>query len=71
MTTTQWAELASFGTGLEAEIARQKLDDAGIPALIKSDVSGIFGAAFQGIVPSGVSVSVPEPELARAKEIIG
>ncbi len=69
--TTQWVQLASFGTGLEAEMARQKLEAAGIPALIKSDVSGIFGAAFQGVVPSGVTVSVPDPELTRAKEVIG
>jgi hypothetical protein len=69
--TTQWAQLASFSTGLEAEMARQKLEAAGIPVLIKSDASGIFGAGFQGVVPSGVTVSVPDPELARAQEVIG
>ncbi len=69
--TTQWVQLASFGTGLEAEMVRQKLETAGIPALVKGDVSGYLGAAFQGVVPSGVTVSVPDPELARAKEVIG
>lgn len=69
--TTQWVHLASYGTGLEAEMVRQKLEAAGIPALINSDAPGMFGAGFQGVVPSGVMVSVPDPELTRAKEVIG
>ena len=70
MTQAQWTIVASFGTVLEADIARQTLEAAGIPVLVKGDVPGIFGSGFQGAVPSGVSLSVPDPEVARARELL-
>lgn len=69
--TATWATLTTFGSGLEADIARQTLDAEGIPALVRGDHVGIFGAGFQGTVASGVELLVPEPELDRARELLG
>ena len=66
-----WATLTTFGSGLEADLARQTLDAEGIPALVRGDHVGIFGAGFQGTLASGVELLVPAPELDRARELLG
>lgn len=66
----EWIEVATFATGLEADIAKSALEDADIPVLVRSNAPGIFGLAFQGVVAGGISLHVPTPELERARELL-
>ena len=66
----EWIEVATFSTGLEADIAKGALEDADIPVLVRSNAPGIFGLAFQGVVAGGVALHVPTPELERARELL-
>jgi len=66
----EWIEVATFNTGLEADIARAALEDADIPVLVRSNAPGIFGFAYQGGVAGGVALHVPTPELERARELL-
>lgn len=68
--TAQWVEVASFSTGLEADIARATLEEAGIPARVVSNRAGVFGLTFQGFVPGGITLEVPSPELERARDLL-
>ena len=63
-------EVATFSVGLDADIAQGALEAAEIPVLRSSDQPGIFGAAFQGVVPRGVTLSVPSPEVERARALL-
>lgn len=65
-----WVQIASFGTGLEADIAQAQLESAGIPVLRQSDGVGVFGLSFQGAMPRGVQLSVPSPEVERARDLL-
>jgi hypothetical protein len=68
-----WSVLATYSSGLQADIAMQQLEQAGIPALRDSnDAAGIFGASFQGTTPAGFTVRVPTDTLedARAAAIL-
>lgn len=67
----EWVVLGSFGSGLEADIARQTLEAEEIPVLVRGNQAGIFGGAFQGPVIGGVELLVPERELARARALVG
>ena len=66
----EWVEVAAYSTGLEADIARQQLDAEGIPVLVKSAASGIFGLSFQGAVTGGITLFVPSPEVERALALL-
>ena len=66
----EWVEVATYGTGLEADMARQQLDAEGIPVLVKSTASGIFGLSFQGAVTGGITLLVPSPEVERALTLL-
>lgn len=66
----EWIEIGTFSTSLEADMARQTLDAAGIPVLVKSNASGVFGSGFQGAVPGGVTLHVPSPEVERAQSLL-
>jgi len=66
----QWVAVQSFSTGLEAEMAQQVLEQAGIPSLLRSDRAGVFGLTFQGPVPGGVTVVVPDSAVAQARELL-
>ena len=66
----EWIEVATFATGLDADIAKSALEDADIPVLVRSDAAGIFGLAFQGVVAGGIALHVPTPEFARARELL-
>lgn len=69
--TAQWVTLTTVGSTLEADLARQTLDAEGIPALVRGDHVGIFGAGFQGPIGSGIELLVPSPELDRARVLLG
>lgn len=66
----EWVVVATFNTGFEADMARQLLEEEGIPVLAKSDAPGIFGAGFQGAVTGGVTLLVPDVESDRAMQLL-
>ena len=66
----QWTKLATFGSGLEADIARARLEEADIPVQLRGQPTGIVGPSFQGSIPGGVDVYVPSPEVERARELL-
>ncbi len=66
----EWIEVATFSTGLEADIAQGILEDADIPVLVRSNAPGIFGLAYQGVVVGGIALQVPTPEFERARELL-
>jgi hypothetical protein len=66
----EWVTVATYSTGLEADIARDALESADIPVMVLSGSAGIFGLSFQGSVPGGVALQVPSPELERAMEVL-
>jgi hypothetical protein len=56
--------------GPEAEMARQQLENEGIPVLVGNPAPGIFGAGFQGNVTGGIRLSVPSPEVERSRLLL-
>ena len=66
----EWIKLATFTSGLDADIARATLEEADIPVQVRGLHVGIFGPSFQGAVPGGIDVYVPSPELPRARELL-
>ncbi len=68
---TTWTQVASCATILEAEMLAEQLRAAGIPAVIHSEGSGFFGAGFQGLMPSGATLSVPPSAAEEARELLG
>lgn len=66
-----WVRVASFGSGIEAEMALAKLRANGIFAITRShDIAGVFGAAFQGFTPRGVDVFVGSDDLRDAADLL-
>jgi len=70
MADVGWKVLATFASGLEADIAIARLEDAEIPALRDSHDAGIFGAGFQGSTARGVTVRVPAAALDDARAVL-
>ncbi len=66
----EWVKLATFASGLDADIARATLEEADIPVQVRGQHIGAFGPSFQGQVPGGVDVYVPSPELGRARDLV-
>ena len=66
----EWVKLATFGSGLEADLARETLEAAEIPVQVRGQHIGLFGPAFQGPVPGGLDLYVPSPELDRARDLL-
>jgi hypothetical protein len=67
---SQWVKAREFATRFEAEMARARLETAGIPTTIKSHEGGMFGAGFQGVVPSGVELHVPRHRLVDVQALL-
>ncbi len=66
-----WSVLATYSSGLEADIAIGQLEQAGIPALRDShNAAGIFGYSFQGTTPQGFTVRVPTSALDDARATV-
>jgi hypothetical protein len=65
-----WERVALFGAALEAEMARQQLEEAGIPALIQNPSTGLFGPGFAGRSALGVTLLVPSDRVEEARELI-
>lgn len=66
----RWVVLGSFSTTLEAEMVKQTLEADEIPVLIRGSYAGVFGGAYQGPVPGGIELMVPESELERARTLV-
>jgi hypothetical protein len=63
--------LATFSSGLEADMALARLESAEIPAMrAPTAATGIFGPGFGGRTSHGVTVLVPEGVLAEARELL-
>ncbi len=69
--SAHFVPVASYSTGMEAEMAKVQLEAAGILVLTGGENVGIFGAGFGGQVGGGVTLSVPEPMLMLAQELLG
>ncbi len=67
---SDWVELATFGTGFEADLAQQSLTEAEIPCLMRGNQAGIFGAGFQGPVMGGITLYVPASAIATARDLL-
>ena len=68
MTVSGWADVATFSSGFEADIAIATLEAGGIRAERDSnDTVGIFGPGFQGATARGVTVRVPADQLDEAR----
>ena len=68
MNESGWRVLATYSSGLEADIAMQQLEAAKIPALRdNNNATGIFGPGFQGTTPQGFTVRVPDDVLEDAR----
>jgi hypothetical protein len=70
MSRPRWVPVAAFGAVYEAEMAAARLEDAGIPALVRSSHVGIFGPGFAGPTPQGIQLLVPEERLEEAREVL-
>ena len=71
MTASGWADVATFSSGFEADLAVANLEAAGIHAVRDSnDTVGIFGPGFQGATARGVTVRVPADSLAEARAVL-
>jgi hypothetical protein len=66
----EWVKAEEFATQFEAELARARLTSAEIPCIIKSHSTGLFGPGYQGFIPGGVELHVPEPLLEEAREVL-
>ena len=70
MSTSGWAFLTSYEYGHEVDFAEATLSEAGIPALVKGREAGIWGPSFAGAPSQGLSLWVPEAQLAAARELL-
>jgi len=66
-----WIEIASYGTGIEADMAITMLDAAGIPGRLKGERAGVFGVTFQGALAQGLTLLVRPEDSERARGILG
>ncbi|HLV26425.1 MAG TPA: DUF2007 domain-containing protein [Gemmatimonadales bacterium] len=66
-----WSLLTVVGTSLEVDMMKQTLDAEEIPALVRGPYAGVFGGGYQGPVPGGIQILVPEQELERARDLLG
>ncbi len=67
----KWVSVASFGSGLEADLAVQRLEAEGIVAIARgNDTVGIFGPGFQGRTAQGVDVLVPSDAVSAARAVL-
>jgi len=69
--TARWVSVATFAAGLDADIAVQQLEAAGIPAIARgNDIVGLFGPGFTGPSARGVEVVVPSPFADEARSLL-
>jgi hypothetical protein len=67
---SDWVKAKEYSTRFEAEMGRARLESAHIPTTIKAHEAGLFGAGFQGAIPSGVELHVPRGRLNDARDLL-
>jgi hypothetical protein len=67
---TDWALLANYDFGYEADFAESAIAAAGIPVVVKGREAGIWGPGFAGPSSQGLSLWVPKALLNEAREIL-
>jgi hypothetical protein len=65
-----WEKLTTCDSGVEADIIRSMMEEAGMPVLIQSPTAGVFGYGFGASTPQGAVVSVPSDRLEEARELL-
>ncbi|HET9426362.1 MAG TPA: hypothetical protein VFO55_13415 [Gemmatimonadaceae bacterium] len=71
MNDRDWSVLATYASGLEADIAVALLEAADIPAIRdNNDTVGLFGPGFQGASARGITVRVPTADLQAARDAV-
>ena len=66
-----WVPIATYASGIEADIAVVRLEAAGIMAIRRdNDTVGIFGPGFQGPSARGVAVLVASDAVRDAKAVL-
>ena len=68
--TSGWVVLRTFSSRFEAEYAHALLSSAEIPSIMDTQATGLFGPGFQGAIPGGVALRVPEAALEDARELL-
>jgi hypothetical protein len=67
----RWVSVATYTSGLEADIAVDRLEGAGILAVARgNDIVGVFGPGFAGATSRGVDVLVPSDAVVEARDIL-
>lgn len=66
-----WTQIASYGSGIEADMACATLQSAGIPFRLKGDRAGVFGLTFQGTLAQGLALMVPAAQADEARDLLG
>jgi hypothetical protein len=69
MAPDEWTTLTTFTNTAEAELARERLQNEGVAAVV---VEGITGGVlpFMGATMGGVHLQVQHRDLSKAKEIL-
>ena len=65
-----WTVVATYPAVFQAEMAAEMLKQAGIPAVVRAESSGIFGAGYAGTVTGGARVLVPSEMVEDAREVL-
>ena len=66
---SSWAEFRTYASVIEAELDKGLLEEAEMPVVITSPVSGIFGSGFIGSSVHGVQLLVPAALLEEAATV--
>lgn len=68
---SSWIKIANYATGLDADLAVERLRGHGVPAHTRgNDIVGIFGFGFQGATARGVDLFVPATAARKARELL-
>ena len=71
MTDVSFVQFASYGSVFDAELDRTRLEEAGIPAIVRGAHPGVHGAGFSGMYIGGVELYVPDVALDDVREVLG
>lgn len=66
----RWVELGWYAGLFAADVDRALLESAGIPVLVKSSATGLFGPGFSGATTEGVRLYVPSRRLEDARSLL-
>jgi hypothetical protein len=66
----KWQLLMECASGLEADLATERLEGEGILVLADKPETGLFGASFSGPSVRGIKLYVPEEMVEEARAIL-